>query len=304
MNCQLPITIALVLFAANLPLEAGEDITRSPETVAALEYRFTPADSALLDEVEQACFQYFWKEVGSPAQLVRDRKKAPVSSIAAVGFQLSSLPIGVERGWITRRQGADRALTILKSLSARDDNRKFGVFLHYPDLNTGGLSHEGFEVLTSTVDHALFLAGAITAAQYFHGPLDPLVDRLIAETNWQAFVDQSNGLITMGWTPDNKDDLSGPGRFHKFHWWLANDEERLTYFFAVGSPVAGHALPPEKYYQLQRKIKNYQDMPPFVVSWPGALFTHVFSHCWIDYRSLGLDDPRSIWSRRTGSRLV
>ena len=28
-----------------------------------------------------------------------------------------------------------------------------------------------------------------------------------------------------------------------------------------------------------------------MVSWPGALFTYIFSHCWIDYRALGTDDP-------------
>jgi len=115
----------------------GVEIKRSAATEAALQYRFTDADQTLLDDVQYACFQYFWKEVGSPANLVKDRFKAPVSSIAAVGFQLSSLPIGVERGWITRQQGLKRARTVLEALLTRPDNKKFGVYLHYPDPNTG-----------------------------------------------------------------------------------------------------------------------------------------------------------------------
>ena len=82
---------------ANPPI--GNDVLRSPETQAVLNYKFSLADSKILDEIQFACFQYFWKEVGSPAALVKDRLQAPVSSIAAVGFQLASLPIGVEHGW-------------------------------------------------------------------------------------------------------------------------------------------------------------------------------------------------------------
>ncbi len=272
--------------------QPGDAILRSPETKAALEYRFTAADEALLDEVQHACFLYFWNEVSTPAKLVKDRKKAPVSSIAAVGFQLSSLPIGVERRWITRQEGQDRARTILRSLVERDDNKKFGVYLHYPDLNTGGLSREGFEILASTVDHALFVAGAIPAARYFGGEVASLVDRLIAETNWNAYAATPSGFLSMGWKPDDPGDLAGTGKFLDWRWHDASDEERLIYFLAVGSPNPEHAVTPGLYYRLERTVKRHRDMAPYVVSWPGALFTYFFSHCWIDYRSLGADDPR------------
>ncbi|MFQ5807489.1 MAG: glucoamylase family protein [Phycisphaerae bacterium] len=270
---------------------ATDAILRSPETKAALEYRFTAADQALLDEVQCACFAYFWKEVGTPAKLVKDRQKAPVSSIAAVGFQLSSLPIGVQRGWITRQEGLERARTVLKSLIERKDNKKFGVYLHYPDVGTAGLSREGFEILASTVDHALFVAGAIPAAEYFGGDIKSLVDRLIAQTNWKAYAGAPGGFLSMGWKPDDPDTIDGTGRFLDWRWWNASDEERLIYLLAVGSPNPDYAVEPEVYYRLKRPIKRYRDMPPYVVSWPGALFTYFFSHCWIDYGSLGPDDP-------------
>ena len=65
-----------MIFAVTCACARGEDILRTPDTRAATEFRFSPTDDALLDEIERACFLYFWKEVGTPAQLVKDRKLA------------------------------------------------------------------------------------------------------------------------------------------------------------------------------------------------------------------------------------
>lgn len=295
MNCQLAAVQGLVC-TAGLLVAAGDTPTsqpviRSTQTQPATPYAFTAVDLALLDEVQHATFLFFWKEVGEPAQLARDRKNAPVASIASVGFQLSSLPIGVERGWITREQGRARACTVLKSLVDRPDNKKFGVYLHYPDMHTAGPSKEGFEVLASTVDHALLLAGVITASEYFGGEVQALADRMIADTNWRAFAVCRAGYLSMGWQPDDPARMDGPGRFLDACWDWASDEERLIYFLAAGAPNPDYAVAPEWYYRLKRELRKHDDMPPYVPSWPGALFTYVFSHCWIDYQRLGLDDP-------------
>ncbi len=253
--------------------------------------RFSEEDERLLDEIQRACFLYFWKEVGSPACLVKDRLKAPVSSIAAVGFQLSSLPIGVERGWITRKEGEQRARTVLEALLAGRDNRKWGIFIHFPDHHTGDMSHVGYEIAPSTVDTALFIAGAIPAAEYFGGAVKEMTDRIIREANWKAFATEPGGFLSMSWIPADGKTMASEGRLNKYDWHDASDEERLIYLLACGSPVADHAVDPKVYARLQRKTKSHGDMPPYVVSWPGALFTYLFSHCWIDYRALGVDDP-------------
>lgn len=285
------VSLALCLTGCSVRGEDGP-VVPAPQERAATREPFSGEEAALLDEVQQACFLYFWREVGSPAKLVRDRKKAPVSSVAAVGFQLSSLPIGVERGWITRAQGLERAMTILRALVPRRDNKKFGVYLHFPNMNSGGLSHDGYEVLASTVDHALFAAGAITAGEYFGGEVARLADRVVAEANWKAYAVAPGGCLSMGWKPSDPENIHGDGRFIEAHWSFSSDEERLTYFLATGSPIADHALDPAAYYRLKRPMKRHADGPSYVVSWPGALFTYIFSHCWIDYRALGRDDPR------------
>ncbi|HRX85389.1 MAG TPA: glucoamylase family protein [Phycisphaerae bacterium] len=270
-----------------------DDITRSVSTPSAVTYRFSPADEQLLDEVQRGCFDYFWKETLPPAYVARDRLKSPVASVAAVGFQLSGLVIGVERGWITRAHGEERTLAILNGLMERKDNHRYGMYLHFVDRATGGLSSTNYEVLASTIDTALLIAGAIPAGEYFGGPVKERVDRLVAEADWRAFVVQPENVICMGWQPADKDHMDGPGHFHRGRWTISSAEEHLVYWLAVGSPVAEHAVPPELYYRLERKVGRHDDMPPFVMSWSGTMFHFFFDHCWIDYRSLGADDPRA-----------
>ncbi|MBK9119666.1 MAG: hypothetical protein IPM18_08710 [Phycisphaerales bacterium] len=269
----------------------AESVRRTAETDAAQRYAFSPEEERLLEEIQHGCFLYFWKEVGAPSGLVKDRKLGPVSSIAAVGFQLSSLPIGVERKWITRAEGEERARTVLRSLLERDDNKRYGVYLHYPDLDTGGLSRAGYEIAASTVDHALLMAGAIPAGVYFGGEVRALVDRLIAETHWRAFSVGEGGLLSMGWKPADPAQMDGEGQFIRWYWKDSGDEERLIYFLGAGAPRAEYALPPELYYRTARHLKRWEDGPPYVVTYPGALFTYTFSHCWIDYRKFDADDP-------------
>jgi hypothetical protein len=270
---------------------AAAEIRRSPQTETALAHRFSPEDEAFLDAVQRACFLYFWHEVGSPAKLAKDRKKSPVSSIAAVGFQLSSLPIGVERAWITREQGLERAVAVLEALTERADNKKFGLYYHYLDLDTGGRSTSGYEVVVSTIDSALLIAGAITAGEYFGGEVKSRADRMVADANWRAFATGPDKRVSMGWKPNDVNQPTGDGEFLSVHWSGTGDEERLIHFLGVASPNPAQALEPAWYYRLERPVKRHKDMPPYVVTWQGTLFTYFFSHCWIDYRSLGPDDP-------------
>src|SRR3954468_2756214 len=279
-------------FAADSAIEA------SPETLAATKYEFSPDDEKLLEAVEKGCFQYFWHEVGKPAMLAKDKTSDTICSTAAVGFQLSSLPIGVERGWITKEQGEERAKTVLHALVDRKDNKKFGIYLHFIDSGTGGLSDFSntkyhYELTASTVDHALLQAGVMTAASYFGGDVAELAEPLVADANWQAMFDEKSGYLTMGWHAQTDKGVDGPGDFHKNHWEWCSDEERLIYFLAVGAPDDKHSLKAATYYHTKRIVKRHETMPPYVVSWNGSLFTYFFSHCWIDYRHLAADDPES-----------
>lgn len=261
-------------------------------------YKFAPDDEKLLDEIQRGCFGYFWNVVGRPALLAKDKTSDTICSTAAVGFQLSSLPIGVERGWITRDEGRDRAITVLRALIERDDNKKFGIYFHYVDERTGGLpdfsrTRHRYELQASTVDHALLQAGVMTAASYFGDEVADLADRLIEGANWQAMYDRSAGYMTMGWRALTDRGVAGPGEIRPSYWRYASDEERLVAFLAAGAPREAHAIEPAAYYRLERVVKRHGEMAPYVVSWNGSLFTYFFSHCWIGYAGLEADDPAS-----------
>jgi hypothetical protein len=114
---------------------------------------------------------------------------------------------------------------------------------------------------------------------------------MASDADWRAMLDRETEYLSMGWKAESERGVEGPGDLHPNHWEWCSDEERLIYFVAVGSPEPKHALEPASYYRLKRVVKRHADMPPYVVSWNGSLFTYFFAHCWIDYRHLGADDP-------------
>lgn len=290
------LSVVAHLVAAPARSSAEPAIVASPEDVAKWKYEFTPADHALLNEIEKGCFQYFWNEVGQPAMLAKDKTSDVVCSTAAVGFQLSSLPIGVERGWVTREAAEQRTKAILKSLMERTDNKKYGIYLHFIDSVTGGLPDYSktkwhYELTASTVDHALLQAGAMTAASYFGGEVAKMVDKLAADADWKAMYDEKSGYLSMGWKAATDEGPKGPGAIHPGRWEWCADEERVIYFLAAGAPDMNKAVDPAAYYHMKRVVKQHKDLQPYVVSWNGSLFTYFFSHCWIDYRHLEADDP-------------
>ncbi len=264
-------------------------------------WKFSPEDDAFLDEVEHATFLFFWHDVHPETGMVRDRTSAEIVSVAGVGFQLSALPIGIERGWITREQGEARALLILRSLAGAESNRHAGLFFHYLDGKTGEATREGYETVASTIDTALLFAGVLTASSYFEGEIAEIGDALFANADWTAFfepepaVEWARGFVSLGWRPDDPHNLDGPGEVLPFSWIDAGAEHRLVTFLGVCAPNEQYRVKPERYYQLRRKLGTYDDLGPIVwFPWSGALFTAFFGHCWIDYAHMGADDPSAL----------
>ncbi|HHN78498.1 MAG TPA: hypothetical protein ENK11_07490, partial [Phycisphaerales bacterium] len=268
-------------------------------------FEFADADEAFLDEIQRAAFDFFWNEADERTGLVPDRTSSDVVSVAGVGFELSALPIGVERGWITRRQGEARARLVLSSLLAQPTNRKAGLFFHFLNPHDASPKRVGTELVVSTVDSAILLAGAITAGQYFGGEVAALGDQLVADADWAFFADHDHpdgeGFLTLGWKPVSDDDPTGKGEILPYFWLDSGDEHRLATFMAVCSPDPDHRLDPAVYYRLRRMLGWHKGE---VVWFPysGALFTAFFAHCWIDYAHLGVDNP-SAWGVEQRARV-
>src|SRR6188474_3117688 len=114
----LPVVFVYGLWTA--PLSAAPAVADAPvavQPVAPVTPEFTVTESRLLDEITAASFQYFWKEANPTTGLIPDKiSLRNTCSAAAMGFGFAALPVGVERGYITREQGAARALLALRTL--------------------------------------------------------------------------------------------------------------------------------------------------------------------------------------------
>ncbi|MEM1331518.1 MAG: glucoamylase family protein [Planctomycetota bacterium] len=262
-------------------------------------FEFSANDEALLDEIQRGCFNFFWDAVSEPSGMVVDRTSKPnLVSVAGVGFQLSALPIGVERGWVSMDRARERALTIVRTLENEPRNRKAGLFFHYIDGRTGALSDEGYEEVVSTIDSALLKAGLLTASVYFGGEVAEICDRLFAEADWTFFAagpeegPAFEGFISLGWRSAGGDDPTAAGDMLRAHWIDSGCEHRLVTLLGVCAPEAAHRLDAKLYYDLRRTLGVFEDVGPSVyLPYSGALFTAFFSHCWIPYHELGTDNP-------------
>src|SRR5262249_4269509 len=85
------------------------------ETIAVVPHPFAD-DDEFLDYVQQTSLDYFWYGAHPNNGLVHDRSATGLAcSIAAVGFGLTCIGIGIEHGWISRTQGVARVLTTLNT---------------------------------------------------------------------------------------------------------------------------------------------------------------------------------------------
>jgi hypothetical protein len=266
-------------------------------------FKFSREDEAFLEEVQRGAFRIFWNrcapERGVPTGMAPDRTSKPTVSIAGVGFQLSALCVGVERGWISREQGTERATLILRSLQRNPANRKAGLFYHFLSEQDAGQPAEAYEHVVSTIDSALFFAGVLTASQYFGGEVREIGDRLFADADWAFFVapptakdPQIVGFVTLGWKPADKAIPTGDGELLPYGWIDSGDEHRLVAFLGACAPRRERRLDAELYYRMRRQLGAFEDIGPVVwFPWSGALFASFFAHCWIDYAGIGIDNP-------------
>jgi hypothetical protein len=249
-----------------------------------------PNDStALLANLQRKTFQYFWTEVNPTNGLVVDStKEGWPASIAAIGMALAIYPIGVQCGFITRREAIKRTRTTLRFFwespqgTAADATGYRGFYYHFLDMQTG---KRAWKCELSTIDSTFLLAGALTTALYFgHDSEDEqeirsLADALYRRADWQ-WAQNGGATVTMGWKPE-----SG---FLPFRW-EGYDEALLLYVLGLGSPT--HPLPVES-YKACSSTYEWQKIYGHELLHAGSLFIHQLSHLWIDFRGLQDDFMR------------
>jgi hypothetical protein len=237
----------------------------------------------MLEALQRDSFGYFLHETNPANGLVIDKtREGWPASIAAVGLALAAYPVGVERAFLTREDAVTTTLATLRFFSqspqgpAPDATGYKGFYYHFLDMKTGQRART---CELSTVDTALFLAGALTAATYFdrHTPgereIRTLADTLYARVDW-PWAQNGGATVTHGWTPE---------RGFLPYRWEGYDEALILYLLGLGAPT--HPLPAES-YTAWASTYQWKRIYGFEFLYAGPLFTHQLSHVWIDFRGI------------------
>jgi hypothetical protein len=245
------------------------------------------SDDDFLEYLQHLTFDYFWYEAGPTNGLVRDRSE-PFSpaSMAATGFGLTGIGIGIDHGWITRAAGRDRTLVVLQTLWSNPQSTSStgtigyrGWFYHFVDVNAG--VRFGSSELSS-IDTALLLGGVLYARQYFNGTdtnevaLRNLATAIYDRVDWQWMANGQNALA-LGWFPETG--FLGAN-------WIGYNEAMLLYVLGLGAPT--NPLPPVAWTNWTSGYSWQTNYGFSFVAFP-PLFGHQYSHCWLDFRHIA--DP-------------
>ena len=265
-------------------------------------------DEELIDLTEAQAARYLWDRALENG-FVRDTEFSQDSSVAATGFGLASLPVMAERygenaNWtISPAQAEERTRRILdNTLSYQNqqvDNAslfgKAGFLYHFLDAN----GQRSGESEVSTVDMALFLAGALTAGQYFCGDIQIKANEVFNNIDWQYFFDSTNDRFHHAWkstctsgfgvsTPD------GNGCLSNQQWDRPTDEIILINLLALAKDPNNEGFK-RSLYAWPRVVRSYGGYD-VVNSYFGSLFTYIYAEAFFDFERMGLDNPAGVGS--------
>lgn len=243
----------------------------------------------LLTLVQERTFKYFWDHAHPVSGLARERlNSGNTVTSGGSGFGVMTIPVAIERGFITRDEGAQRMLTIAAFLDEKAE--KFhGAFSHWLDGETGkAIAFSEKDNGADLVETALLIQGLLAVQQYFN--LDNQTESAIRQkiqTIWEAvewdwFVNSSNALF-WHWSPN-------------FGWEMNMNisgwnEALIVYVLAASSPT--HPIDKSVYDAgwarnggMKSGKKFYDITLPLGQDYGGPMF---FAH----YSFMGLD-PRNL----------
>jgi hypothetical protein len=236
-----------------------------------------------LQHLQNKAFAYFQYETHPSNGLVAD-KTAPdwPASIAATGLALTSYPVAVERGLLSKHAAIKRTLATLRFFrdspqgEEPDATGYRGFYYHFLDMQSG---RRAWQCELSTVDSAFLFAGMLAAAAYFNDDtteqreIRDIAQTLYRRADWQ-WAQAADGTIGHGWRPES-------GFIP--HRWQGYDEGLLLYVLALGSPT--HPLGADA-FEAWASTYEWKRCYDIEYLYCGPLFTHQLSHLWLDLRGI------------------
>ncbi len=237
-----------------------------------------------VEELQRRTFLYFWELGDTDNFQIPDRFPTQnFSSIAATGFGLTSYLVGVNKQYITRKEGANRVLQTLQFLKNMPQGEApsgvsgyHGFYYHFLK-NDDATRFKNVEL--SSIDTGLLMAGILAAQSFFdknnttEKEIRSLADFLYRRVEWDWMLNEEMKL-SMGWHPE---------KGFIPHDWNGYNEAMILLVLAMGSPT--HPIPAECW---DKWCETYEwrtfQGAEFVNFAP--LFGHQYSHIYIDFRGI------------------
>jgi hypothetical protein len=257
--------------------------------------KFSKEDNQFLDDLSHCCFNYAWEYSDPDTGLLRGRARADgepyaanrrdIGSIAVTGFGLAGICAAADRGWVKRNEAATRVRNCLRFF-ADHAPQEHGWFFHWMNVKTGErtgvLQDSPKKSELSSIDTALLMGGILTARGYFHDDLEirKAATKIYERMDFQWMLDGDPLLLSHGWTPEDG--------FLKSRW-ARYSEFTIIYLLGIASPST--PIKPESWYAWERPENVYHDYKYIGTS---PLFTHQYSHAFVDYRGRRENRDRKI----------
>jgi len=249
----------------------------------------------LMQRELRGCFDFFWNEwISDPesptygmtsGDYVGLGKYSPIP-IESQGFYLPLIVIGVERGWITRKQGYDRVLITLNTINKLRAIHGFHYHFLDPDTGLRGWNRSRNVELTNAGSGTMIL-GALIAGEYFGGQVKELAEELYARMNWKWFTNPQTKHPYLACYPEGNPSKIPPGMNDEglFGAWGAYSEHIFLYILGAGAPNPDFATGADSYYGMQAPKGRYKG-EEFIFCRTGAAFTYQWTHSFFDFRNM------------------
>jgi hypothetical protein len=192
------------------------------------------SDSALLDLVQQQTFKYFWNFGHPVSGMARERNTSGETvTTGGTGFGIMTLPVAINRNFITRSEGLSRIQQLVGFL--KNTAQKFhGAYPHWMNGTTGivqpfSQKDDGADL----VETSYLMQGLTCVREFFNQPntaetnLRNDINTILNAVEWDWFTRGGQNVLYWHWSPNYGWDMNFPIR----GW----NEGLITYVMAASS---------------------------------------------------------------------
>ncbi len=227
-------------FGVNLQKEYSISFTTAPDDATDKFPRIPDED--LLTLVQEKTFGYFWDYAHPVSGLARERHgSGDTVTSGGSGFGIMTIPVGIERGFITREEGAERMRKIIGFLGEKAQ-RFHGAYPHWLNGSTGKvIPFSSNDNGGDLVETAFLIQGLLAASAYFdaEGEADIRsgIDAIWRGVEWDWYTRGGQNVLYWHWSPSAEWAMNMPIR----GW----NEGLIVYVLAASSPT--HPVSAEVY---------------------------------------------------------